>query len=91
MPCPRAGSREEFPAYEQRFAHLDSEEQKDFREQFGDTWDLVATMLGHSNPQTTRSHYLEPFRALVSRGRGAPRGSSRRPEWRSRASAPESG
>ena len=34
-------------AYEQRFAHLNAEEQKDFREQFGDTWDLVATMLGH--------------------------------------------
>ena len=51
-------------AYEQRFAHLNAEEQKDFREQFGDTWDLVATMLGRSNPQTTRSHYLEPFRAL---------------------------
>jgi integrase len=51
-------------AYEKRFAHLDVEEQKDFREQFGDTWDLVAAMLGHQNPQTTRSHYLEPFRTL---------------------------
>jgi site-specific recombinase XerD len=51
-------------AYETRFAHLDEDERKDFREQFGDTWDLVATMLGHRNPQTTRSHYLEPFRTL---------------------------
>lgn len=51
-------------AYEQRFAHLDVEEQKDFRAQFGDTWSVVATMLGHRNPETTKSHYLEPFRAL---------------------------
>jgi integrase len=51
-------------AYERRFAHLTEEETKDFRAQFGDTWDLVATMLGHRNPQTTRQHYLEPFRAL---------------------------
>jgi integrase len=50
--------------YESRTAHLDPEGAKDFREQFGDTWDLVATMLGHRNPQTTKSHYLEPFRAL---------------------------
>jgi integrase len=51
-------------AYERRFAHLSEEETKDFRAQFGDTWDLVATMLGHQNPETTRQHYLEPFRAL---------------------------
>lgn len=51
-------------AYESRYAHLSGEELKDFREQFGDTWDLVATMLGHRNPQTTKDHYLEPFRAL---------------------------
>lgn len=51
-------------AYERRFAHLDEEEAKDFREQFGDVWDLVATMLGHRNPMTTKEHYLEPFRSL---------------------------
>ena len=51
-------------AYERRLAHLTEEETKDFRAQFGDTWDLVATILGHRNPQTTRDHYLEPFRAL---------------------------
>ena len=50
-------------AYEHRFAHLDEQESKDFRVQFGDTWNLVATMLGHRNPQTTRDHYLEPFRS----------------------------
>jgi integrase len=51
-------------AYERRFAHLDEEEQRDFRAQFGNTWDLVATMLGHRSPETTRQHYLEPFRTL---------------------------
>lgn len=41
-------------AYERRFGHLDVEEQRDFRVQFGNTWDLVATMLGHRSPETTR-------------------------------------
>ncbi len=51
-------------AYEKRFAHLTEEETKDFRQQFGDTWDLVAAYLGHRNPETTKRIYLEPFRAL---------------------------
>jgi integrase len=51
-------------AYERRLGHLSEEETKDFRVQFGDTWDLVATILGHRNPETTKRHYLEPFRAL---------------------------
>lgn len=51
-------------AYERRFAHLSEEETRDFRVQFGDTWDLVATILGHRSPETTKRHYLEPFRAL---------------------------
>ena len=51
-------------AYEKRFAHLTEEEAKDFRQQFGDTWDLVAAYLGHRNPETTKRIYLEPFRAL---------------------------
>ena len=46
-------------AYERRFAHLDEEELRDFRAQFGNTWDLVATMLGHRSPETTRQHYLK--------------------------------
>ncbi|MEV6230841.1 hypothetical protein AB0L88_23560 [Saccharopolyspora shandongensis] len=50
--------------YEAKLEHLSPAERKDFREQFGDTWDLVATMVGHRNPQTTKEHYLEPFRAL---------------------------
>ncbi|WP_315068005.1 hypothetical protein [uncultured Microbacterium sp.] len=36
----------------------------DFREQFGDSWTFVQTMLGHTDVATTRSIYLEPFRAL---------------------------
>jgi integrase len=51
-------------AYERRLAHLTEEETKDFRAQFGDTWDLVATILGHRSPETTKQHYLEPFRSL---------------------------
>lgn len=51
-------------AYERRLGHLSEQETKDFRVQFGDTWDLVATILGHRNPETTKRHYLEPFRAL---------------------------
>ncbi len=52
---------------------------EDFREQFGDTWSLVQTMLGHSDVNTTRNIYLEPFIGL--RGRGGrfrpPTGSSK--------------
>ncbi len=63
-------------AYERRFGHLSEQETKDFRVQFGDTWDLVATILGHRSPETTKRHYLEPFRALdvellVQHARGA--------------------
>jgi integrase len=37
---------------------------EDFREQFGDTWSLVQTMLGHADVTTTRNVYLEPFVGL---------------------------
>ena len=50
--------------YSQQFAHLDQEEAKDFREQFGGTWNLVATILGHASPETTKKYYLEPFISL---------------------------
>ena len=50
--------------YEARFAHLDAEELRDFRVQFGDTWQLVQTMLGHRSVTTTVEVYLEPFRHL---------------------------
>jgi hypothetical protein len=47
-----------------RLAHLDEEEVKDFREQFGNSWHLVQTMLGHRRVETTKNVYLEPFRKL---------------------------
>lgn len=50
--------------YEARFAHLDAEEMRDFRAQFGDTWYLVKTLLGHADVSTTMDTYLEPFRDL---------------------------
>lgn len=50
--------------YEPRLGHLSEEETRDFREQFGNTWDLVRTLLGHRSIETTRNIYLEPFRDL---------------------------
>lgn len=50
--------------YERRFAHLDADELRDFRAQFGDTWYLVKTLLGHADVATTMDVYLEPFRDL---------------------------
>jgi integrase len=50
--------------YNSRLAHLDAEEAKDFRAQFGDTWHLVQSLLGHRNVETTKNVYLEPFRSL---------------------------
>ncbi|MFD5063820.1 tyrosine-type recombinase/integrase [Streptomyces sp. NPDC058394] len=47
-----------------RMGHLTAAEQQDFREQFGDTWHLVQTMLGHRSVETTKEVYLEPFRAM---------------------------
>ncbi|WP_433258266.1 site-specific integrase [Streptosporangium sp. CA-135522] len=51
-------------SYELRLGHLTSEEMKDFRAQFGDVWQLMQTLLGHSTVTTTMSVYLEPFRSL---------------------------
>lgn len=50
--------------YERRFAHLDAEEMRDYRAQFGDTWYFVMTLLGHADVSTTMDTYLEPFRDL---------------------------
>lgn len=50
--------------YTSRLDHLTDEERRDFRVQFGDTWHLVQTMLGHRRVETTKDVYLEPFRAL---------------------------
>ncbi|MDX3515934.1 site-specific integrase [Streptomyces caniscabiei] len=50
--------------FAQRLGHLTEEEMRDFREQFGDHWHLVQTMLGHRRVETTKEVYLEPFRNL---------------------------
>ncbi|MFE3206365.1 site-specific integrase [Embleya sp. NPDC059237] len=47
-----------------RLGHLSEDEVRDFREQFGDVWSLVQTILGHRRVETTREVYLEPFEAL---------------------------
>lgn len=51
-------------AWEQKIAGFSSEEMKDLRDQFGDIWYQLATLLGHRDPVTTRNVYLEPFTAL---------------------------
>jgi site-specific recombinase XerD len=43
-----------------RLQHLNEEETRDFRAQFGDTWHLVQTMLGHRSVETTKNVYLNP-------------------------------
>jgi len=50
--------------YAAKIGHLEAEEARDFRVQFGDTWHLVQTMLGHARVETTKNVYLEPFRNL---------------------------
>lgn len=50
--------------YEARYAHLTEEETRDFRQQFGNAWDLVQLLLGHRDQRTTQETYLEPFRSL---------------------------
>ncbi|MFD5430243.1 hypothetical protein [Streptomyces sp. NPDC127084] len=39
-------------------------ETRDLREQFGDVWFQLATLLGHSSPEVTKDWYLEPFTGL---------------------------
>jgi hypothetical protein len=41
-----------------------SDELQDLRAQFGDVWYQLATLMGHSDPATTRAYYLEPFTRL---------------------------
>lgn len=48
----------------QRTGMLTEREQRDFRNQLGDVWFLLATLLGHRSVETTREIYLEPFQAL---------------------------
>lgn len=48
----------------QRTGRLTEQEQRDFRRQFGDVWNTLATLLGHRSSETSRTIYLEPFDAL---------------------------
>lgn len=48
----------------QRTDLLTKQEQRDFRNQLGDVWFLLATLLGHHSAETTRQVYLEPFQTL---------------------------
>jgi hypothetical protein len=50
--------------WEHRVEGFTEEELKDLREQLGDIWYQLATLLGHASPSTTRDHYLEPFTGL---------------------------
>ena len=43
---------------------LTKQEQRDFRNQLGDVWFLLATLLGHRSAEVTRGVYLEPFQVL---------------------------
>ncbi|WP_237088142.1 site-specific integrase [Nocardia seriolae] len=48
----------------QRTQLLTAQEKRDFRQQLGDVWYLMASLLGHSSAVVTREVYLEPFTAL---------------------------
>mgnify|MGYP001213158570 CR=1 FL=1 len=47
-----------------RRLQLTAEERKAYLYQFGDIWTLVAQLMGHKNPETTRSVYLVPVQGL---------------------------
>jgi integrase len=50
--------------YHLRLQHLTEDERRDYRAQFGDTWFLIATLLRHTDPNTTRRYYLAPFQEV---------------------------
>ena len=50
--------------YHLRLQHLTEEERRDYRDQFGDTWFLIATLLRHADPNITRRYYLTPFQDI---------------------------
>jgi len=47
-----------------RVTGLSEEETRDLRDQLGDIWYQLATLMGHAHPMTTRDIYLEPFAGL---------------------------
>lgn len=49
---------------ERRLTGFTDEEAADLRDRIGDFWMQLAMLMGHSHPDTTRDHYLEPFTGL---------------------------
>lgn len=47
-----------------RRLNLTPEERNAYLYQFGDVWTLVANLLGHKSPETTRTTYLQPVQGL---------------------------
>lgn len=60
--------------FDKKFAHLEGEELRDLRYEFGSTWDLVRLLLRHADQRTTKEIYLNPQdcirRARNRRSRG---------------------
>jgi hypothetical protein len=50
--------------WQQRVEGFSDNEMKDLRDQFGDIWFQLATLLGHRDPMVTKGIYLEPFTSL---------------------------
>lgn len=61
--CPEV-VHDPFGWWNQRLEGFTEAEVRDLREQFGDVWFQLATLLGHSSPEVTRDWYLEPFTGL---------------------------
>jgi integrase len=50
--------------WDHRLEGFSAAEKRDLRDQFGDIWYQLATLLDHADPATTRTYYLEPFTGL---------------------------
>ncbi|WP_433661377.1 site-specific integrase [Nocardia sp. CA-128927] len=50
--------------WEQKVKGFTTDELKDLREELGDIWYQLATLMGHASPSVTRDYYLEPFTGL---------------------------
>lgn len=67
-----------------RLERLSEEEARDFRAQFGDTWHLVQTMLGHRRVETTKNVYPSAS-SMWSCCSSTPTGSRSAPSWPKRS------